>query len=210
MKIITISGKARHGKDFTANIMADSFRAKNKKVIIVHYADLLKFICKNMFGWDGKKDEHGRQLLQYIGTDVVRKKEPDFWVDYIISILKLFENEWDYVIIPDTRFPNEVDKLKAASFDVKSILVKRPNFTNGLSNKAMAHISEHALDDYHFDYCFINCGDSHYVNVVIEFVEKQCLNCTKEPESLYPKILGVDLSNTSDIVDEQFKIRKGK
>ena len=49
MKIITVSGKARHGKDFTANAIADILKGKGNKVLITHYADLLKFICRNMY-----------------------------------------------------------------------------------------------------------------------------------------------------------------
>ena len=78
MKIITVSGKARHGKDFTANAIADILKGKGNKVLITHYADLLKFICRNMFGWNGKKDDEGRYLLQYVGTDIVRKQNPNF------------------------------------------------------------------------------------------------------------------------------------
>ena len=101
MKILCISGKAQHGKDTTANYLYNELKDKGYKVMITHYADLLKFICSNMFGWDGKKNEKGRHLLQYVGTDIIRKQKPDYWVDFIISILELFPNEWEYVLIPD-------------------------------------------------------------------------------------------------------------
>lgn len=166
MRIITISGKARHGKDFTANAMADILRGAGKKVLITHYADLLKFICKNMFGWNGEKDEEGRHILQYVGTDVVRKQNPNFWVDYMIKVLKMFNNEWDYVIIPDTRFPNEIDRLGERFPYVYSVRVVRPDFDNGLSEEAQAHPSEHALDDYKFDYTLVNYGDEKYLNQI--------------------------------------------
>lgn len=38
---ILISGKARHGKDTTANMLYDEFKKKGKKTLIIHYADLL-------------------------------------------------------------------------------------------------------------------------------------------------------------------------
>ena len=47
MKIITISAKARNGKDFCANLIKQKLESRGNKVLITHYADLLKYICKN-------------------------------------------------------------------------------------------------------------------------------------------------------------------
>ena len=55
MTYISISGQARHGKDTAAKFI--KFRLEEeweRKVLIVHYADLLKHICSNYLGWDGK------------------------------------------------------------------------------------------------------------------------------------------------------------
>lgn len=175
MKILCISGKAQHGKDTTANYLYNELKDKGYKVMITHYADLLKFICSNMFGWDGKKNEKGRHLLQYVGTDIIRKQKPDYWVDFIISILELFPNEWEYVLIPDCRFPNEISRLKESGFDTIHIRVVRPNFDNGLTEEAKNHVSETALDDVEYDFCLENCGNKNYKNNIKELVEK--LNC---------------------------------
>ena len=159
MKIICISGKAQHGKDYTAEYIKSNI---NKKTVIIHYGDLLKYIAEKYFNWNGKKDKEGRNLLQHLGTDVVRKQEPDFWVDYLINMLKVFSKEWEYVIIPDCRFPNEIDKLKSSGFDIITLRVIRPYYDNGLTKEQKAHISETALDDYQFDYTLINSGNSFY------------------------------------------------
>lgn len=158
MKIITISGKARHGKDTTANQIKWQLEDKGCTVLITHYADLLKFICKNFFGWDGQKNDEGRTLLQYVGTEVVRKKDPEYWIKFIVSILDLFPNEWDYVIIPDCRFPNEIDTL-ADKYGVTSVWVDRgDDFDNCLTLEQQKHPSETALDNYRFDYRLDNKG----------------------------------------------------
>ena len=68
-------------------------------------------ICEKFFAWDGAKDEKGRTLLQYVGTDVVRTQRPSYWTDFIVSVLQLFPNEWDYVLIPDTLFLKEVKRM---------------------------------------------------------------------------------------------------
>ena len=45
MKVITISGKAQNGKDTTAGLLKAALEADGYKVLITHYADLLKYIC---------------------------------------------------------------------------------------------------------------------------------------------------------------------
>lgn len=156
-KIICISGHARAGKDTSAAMMREELEREGYRVLVTHYADLLKFVCQSLFEWDGQKDEAGRYLLQYIGTDVVRKREPDFWVNYVIEMLKLFPNTWDYVLIPDARFPNEVEKLKEAGFDVTHVRISR-SCENNLTERQKAHLSETALNDIVPDVTIENNG----------------------------------------------------
>ncbi len=148
MRVLCISGKAQNGKDTSAGFFKTALEEQGKSVLIVHYADLLKFMCQKYFGWDGKKDEQGRHILQYIGTDVVRAQKPDFWVAFVAEFLQMFENDWDYVIIPDTRYPNEIDYLVNNGFDVRHIRVVRSDasFVSPLTEEQQKHISETALD----------------------------------------------------------------
>ena len=157
-KVFCISGKAGHGKDTFAKILKQKLSAKGYKVLIIHYADLLKFILKSFFHWNGKKDEHGRMLLQHVGTETVRKVNPDYWVDFIADILSMFPDKWDYVLIPDTRFPNEINNLKEKGFDVTHIRVVRYNFESSLTDAQQAHASETALDKVHPDIVIVNDG----------------------------------------------------
>jgi hypothetical protein len=157
MLILTVSGKARAGKDTTSELLKEILEKDGKKVLVTHYADILKFMCKNYFGWDGNKDEKGRSLLQHVGTDIVRKKDPDFWVKYMKSVLNIFDGEWDVVIIADVRFPNEIELLKE-DYNVFSVNVVRPNFDNGLTDEQKQHPSECSLDGYIFNYDLVNDG----------------------------------------------------
>ena len=157
MKVILISGKAQHGKDTVANVLAKELRDAGYGVLITHYADLLKYICRTFFGWDGEKDDAGRTLLQHVGTDIIRKQDPDFWVCFITRILTLFPNIWDYVIIPDARFPNEVTLIESV-FDTVLIRVYRPDFDQKLSESQQNHASETSLDDFVPDYYIKNDG----------------------------------------------------
>ena len=176
MKICCISAKARHGKDTAAELIKEHLEAQGQRVLITHFADLLKFICKQYFGWDGNKDERGRTLLQYIGTDVVGSQRPAFWAEFVVSILKFFENDWDYVLIPDCRYPVEVATMERA-FDTVILRVERPNFDNGLTPEQKKHPSEVDMDNYHFDLILYNDkGLEEFKAKIAEFTKDYLLS----------------------------------
>jgi hypothetical protein len=149
-KIINISGKAQAGKDTAANNIKNLLSGLGYSCLIVHQADYLKFICKEYFGWDGKKDENGRGILQKIGTDIGRNRNPDIWVKVIELFINTFGEEYDIIIIPDVRFLNEVEYFKN-SHDVLNIRIIRKDFDNGLTEEQKNHLSEISLDNYTFD-----------------------------------------------------------
>ncbi len=177
MKIITISGKAQHGKDTTANILKGQLEADGYRVLIVHFADLLKHICRSFFGWDGQKDDAGRHLLQYVGTDIIRAKRPDYWVNFVVDILGMFPDEWDYVLIPDCRFPNEIACFQKAGFDSIHIRVVRHSFTSPLTAEQQAHPSETALDSSKPDYYIYNDGTLHDMELALSNVVTDLNGC---------------------------------
>lgn len=158
MEVILIAGRAQHGKDTFAGFLRDALTSDGHSVCIMHYADLLKFVCTQYLGWSGAKDESGRSLLQRVGTDVVRAQDPDFWVDFVTRLLGLLKNEWDYVLIPDCRFPNECDKPKEL-FPSVTVKIVRKGFKSPLTAKQRRHPSETALNDYEFDETVRNDGD---------------------------------------------------
>ena len=169
IKIIVVSGKAQHGKDTTANLLYEELTNRGKRVLITHYGDLVKYICRSFFGWDGEKDITGRTLLQYVGTDVVRKERPDYWVEFILDIINLFGDNWDYVIIPDTRFPNEINVLKSQYDNVTHIRVHRPGFDSGLTEEQLNHPSEIALDNTTPDIDIYNLGTIDGLREIVNF-----------------------------------------
>jgi hypothetical protein len=173
MKVLCISAKAQHGKDTAAGFIKEYLESKGGKVLITHYADLVKFVCTKFFNWDGRKDEKGRTLLQYVGTDVISSQQPSYWVDFIVSILKFFENEWDYVLIPDCRYPIEVLKMRE-NFDTSIIRIERPNFDNGLTLKQKMHPSEIAMDNFSFDAVILNEGNlENFKKNLITYINKE-------------------------------------
>lgn len=167
MKVICISGKAQHGKDTTAGFLKERLEDQGYDVLIAHYGDLVKYICKTFFGWSGQKDEYGRGLLQFVGTDVIREQEPDFWVAFLTKMLHFFREEWDYVLIPDSRFPNEIDYLRSAGLDVTHLRVIRDHFQSPLTEQQQRHPSETALDHVTPDFYIHNNGTLDDLKAVI-------------------------------------------
>lgn len=157
MKVICVSGKAQHGKTTMSNCLLDYYKNTGYKVLFTNYGDLLKYIAKAFFNWNGKKDEAGRTLLQSVG-DRFRNYDKDYFVKFIVDVLKANFGKWDAVIIGDCRFPNEMEIIKK-NFDTVSVRIDRGDFTGGLTDEQRAHISETALDDYDFDYVIKNDGD---------------------------------------------------
>jgi hypothetical protein len=176
-KIILIGGKARHGKDTSANILKEKLEDKGNRVLIMHFADLIKFYCKTYFGWDGKKDEEGRTLLQVVGTEKGRSKRPNYWVEQIAEFLDVFGDAYEYIIIPDFRFRNEYDFFERNGFDVVSLQIVRPNFNNGLTEEQKNHLSETALDHFRFDSVINNhLGISELTWKLYRFLEDYTTN----------------------------------
>ena len=168
-KFICISGKAGSGKDTAAEYLQQEIEMDGYNVLIYHYADILKFVLQRLFGWDGVKDEYGRSLLQYVGTEKVRKKDKNYWVAFLCDLISLFPDEWDYVLIPDTRFPNEITyPSEYQNISVQHIRLERPNYNSDLTESQQNHESETALDNYPYD-LLINAVDLPELRVKIHY-----------------------------------------
>lgn len=61
-----------------------------------------------------------RLLMQYLGTEYVRKTQDDFWLDIVV---KKIREHGGFYLIPDTRFTNEADAVR--SVGGKVLKVKR-------------------------------------------------------------------------------------
>lgn len=171
MNVICISGKAQHGKDTSAMLMKREFESHGYSVLITHYGDVLKYICKEFFGWDGVKDDDGRQMLQTVGTNKIRYRNPDFFVNFLRDVLVALD-DWDFVLIPDARFPNEVRTMQDA-FRATHVRIERQNFISPLTEEQQKHPSEIALDNYPVEWYIDNCGTINDLRETVEtFVEE--------------------------------------
>lgn len=161
---IILSGKSGSGKDMTAQFMKEELAKHGQKALVIHYADAVKWFCREFLDWDGKKDEVGRTLLQMVGTDIVRAKHPNFWVGIVVGLIQAFEpyKDFDVAIIPDARFPNEVDISLANLKNSVSVRIERKNADGTLwvnptlTEEQRNHPSETSLDCFAFDYVIHN------------------------------------------------------
>ena len=160
MKVVTISGSARSGKDTIAKELKDLFEEDGYRVKIVHYADVLKMLCEQQYGYDGDKSKpEMRSLLQDVGARF-RSVDPNIWVNIMIQILRGLSTDTDIVLIPDTRYRNEIIMLRDCPYFDGPFTVKidRVGFDNGLTAEQKAHPSENDLNDYKFNLVVKNDG----------------------------------------------------
>lgn len=159
MLVFLVSGKAQSGKDTFYSFVSEYGRKNGLKVARIAFADAVKDIAYQL-GWDGKKDDRGRKLLQTLGTEVGRAYNPSIWVDKGIEKLrKEHEAGTDIVCFTDCRFPNEIDSIKRLDWivgDVVSVRIERNSAGAGVNN---GHDSECALDNYEFDCVILNDGE---------------------------------------------------
>jgi len=178
-KIFLIAGKARSGKDTTLQIIKDFYEQNGKSVVKLGFADYIKNYAQKITNWDGKDETKPRDLLQIIGTDIVRNQiNKDFFINRICEDIMVYKYFFDVIIISGARFPNELDIPKKVFKNVKIIEIERPNFTNELTDKQNEHITEHALENYsNYDYLIVNDGDrkklEEKVKSIIEEVENE-------------------------------------
>lgn len=161
---IILSGKSGAGKDMMAQFMKEELEKKGKRVLVIHYADALKWFLRDFMNWDGKKDEVGRTLLQQVGTDIVRACHPNFWTGIVVGLIQAFEpySNFDVAIVPDARFPNEIDIALQVLEKCVAVRIERSNkdgtpwINPTLTEDQRNHASETSLDCYAFDYVVHN------------------------------------------------------
>lgn len=179
--ILGIAGKKRHGKDAVAQALMNfgflriAF-ADHLKWMSMHtwdlsfeqvYGDALKEVADERWGLSP------RHLLQTLGTQVGREIHSDTWIRKTFSTISKgargepvflpdlqartysevqydpsYAQRWS---IPDCRFPNEAEAVKAAGGVVVKVI--RPSILS-----ADTHASETEVDNIKEDYLIINDG----------------------------------------------------
>mgnify|MGYP001583728961 FL=1 len=106
--ILLIGGKAGSGKDTIATLLHKKLNNANTNAYIVHNADKVKQISREVFGWDSLKNDLGRQLLVNV-TKTGYDYDKYFWEKYTYQFIKttiLKSMKDEFIIIPDWRYPS--------------------------------------------------------------------------------------------------------
>lgn len=120
------------------NDHADNFLAALSKPI---YGQLQANLIYDAF--ENKEIWSARQLLQFIGTEVVRELvSPTYWLDLAENRLKDWISRGVNVVVTDVRFKNERDLIK----DYKGTIV-RVNRNTGLTDNHKSEIIDFEVDD---------------------------------------------------------------
>lgn len=130
--IVLISGKLQSGKNTFADMLKEQLELNNIKVGQDSFAITLKNMCKESFkpltnllngifyhnssnkhflttdeNWYEEKNDITRMILQIVGTDIVRKINPNYWVDQFLE--RCINSDCQVILNTDVRFENEYD-----------------------------------------------------------------------------------------------------
>jgi len=145
--LIAFGNKARVGKDTAA-----AYLQQKHGGIILRFAEPIYQIAEIIQKYYDKEVVKDGGLLQTIGVGMREICWKNIWVDVVAK--HIAENPGKNIFIPDMRFPNEFDTLKALGFTCVRINRKdRP------IDRDPNHISEIALDDVDMDFEINNDGD---------------------------------------------------
>ncbi len=157
--IIGITGLAGSGKDSFADYLVENHGfAKHG------WSYALKDMCCDQYGWDRSqidnlkyKEEKSpgldftrRQILQHIGTEGFRGVDPDHWIKKGMKAINACASHEEVfgVVVPDTRFPNEADAIRAAGgYIIRVVCTDRSTGTKStdhFSERMMANIKADA------------------------------------------------------------------
>jgi len=160
--IIGFHGPAFSGKDTAAS----SIKELHKDTDIFAFAQPLKEASKILFNFtndqlydpvikekmDERWNKSPRQILQWLGTDVLRKHINE---EFFIMNMKqrIANSKAKYIVISDVRFPNEAEFVR--SLGGKVIQITR---SNSKTTEHNTHITEQCLPSELIDMVVLNDG----------------------------------------------------
>lgn len=159
--IVGLIGEAGCGKTtFAAGFVG----AANGRAVIISFADALKELCSEQFGWDRwaldldsaasvqgyrsaldykEAESPGtgwtrRQILQHVGTEGFRAIDPEHWVRKTRERMHKAVRSGLHVVVPDVRFLNEVAAIRI----IGGVIVLLEREGNTRTTSSTAHASE--------------------------------------------------------------------
>ena len=186
-KIIGFTGKMYSGKTTLGNEMTKlgytkiSFASPLKNIVGYLY-DLSD---EQLYGnlkevVDPRYGVTPRYLLQYIGTDLFRNWDPDFWV----KIFTCKYGDGGLYVLDDVRFDNESTTIKNMGGIIIKVVSHR-NFSEVNSEGGQTHASEQGVKNY--DYKIYNDGSISDLRAalheLLQYVERNKSNNNENNET---------------------------
>lgn len=164
IKILGITGKMFSGKDTVAEFIHFAFR--NSRITSFAYPmkqmmiDYFGFTHDDLYTVEGKKRYNefwgmtNRDALQKIGTECFRN---NFHIDTWLKTMEvnIIHDPTKLIIIPDVRFPNEAELIKALGGSILKIV--RDDVSRDPNQ--IAHASESLIDQIPHDMLLVNDKD---------------------------------------------------
>lgn len=175
-KIYLLSAKARHGKDTAAGFLKKFYENDGKKVIFSRAGKYIKFYAMEMTDWDGSDETKPRELLQELGTEVIRNRlnKAEMFIERQLDDIEIYSYFYDAIIVPDIRLPREIESVKEKFDNVVTIKINRINFETELTSSQQKHSTETAMDDYNdYDYFVTNDTLEQYEKDIYEIYKKE-------------------------------------
>ena len=169
MKIFLISGKAGSGKNEVASIIKEQLGS----TVITSFSKYIKLYALEFTDWDGRDITKPRAFLQGMG-DRLRSIDENFLIDRILQDFKVYEKEFENVIVSDVRLPHEIEYIKEnCTEDVYAIRVNSTKNKRNLNKEEKTHHTEIDLDNYDkFDFIIENNFDDTLTENVKKVLEE--------------------------------------
>ena len=143
---ILVSGAAGVGKDTVSDLLAVHLEHGGLTVSRDSFAISLKLIARRFMGWDGKKDDRGRSLLQGLG-ELGREYDEYTWCKIVKDRAEECVFQDQVLIISDWRYMNEKQFFEDdLMYDVVTVKVVG-NRAYGLSDEQKLHASEKDISE---------------------------------------------------------------
>jgi hypothetical protein len=153
--IVGLTGRAGSGKDFTFKYL----EGLGYSVTRYAWADALRYeieetISDGMYMpalWTKPYPDEVRRLLQWWGTDLRRKQDPDYWVKKMQNDLEPYRRggpfEPHLAVVTDCRFLNEVEALRDLGGVIVRVWAAEKDRLERLGALPPSHASEVSLDN---------------------------------------------------------------
>lgn len=148
-----------------------------------------------------------RELLQYLGTEIIRSNKPNWHIERVDEYLKNNDLLNKNIVFADTRFINELNYIKSLNNNTCWYILSPCNFKN-ISN----HVSETELNWRNFTNVLVNTNDKTTIdnwNKYLDTFDREYLKINYNiPEIYFDNKVSENISSKFLVYNGNFYIEK--